>query len=92
MSPELESLARAFAKLVAEHLSAKTQESTFVDLRTLPDALRRKAYEAARAGELEANKIGKRWYAKPEVLEAWVQGEKPRDETSAERIRRWAGV
>ncbi len=78
------------ADLIADRVLAKlaSPASAIVDLRTLPEALRRKAYAAARAGELQATKMGKRWFCRQADLDRWLLASPPSNSDMG-RVERW---
>lgn len=75
--------------IVREELGRTAQGHGIVDLAKLPPSLKRHAYAAARAGELPAAKVGKRWYARQRDLDGWLFLDKGEGESDADRVARW---
>jgi len=85
----------ALAQLVAARVLEGLQRQglgadPIVDLRSLPAALRRHAYASARAGDLVASKVGKRWFTRQSALDAWLAShERDVKPATVEGASRW---
>jgi excisionase family DNA binding protein len=73
LAVDLDGLLDALAEKVAEKLSARRLDAGgLIDLARVP-VPKRRLYAAAKCGELKATKVGKRWLAKIEDLNAWLE-------------------
>lgn len=73
--------------VLASKIAAKIAiPQTYVDLRSLDEQLKLHAYRAARSGELQAHKKGKRWYCAATELDRWMQEGKTSDEGDTEDL------